>query len=330
MTRLSSERQLGRREFVGLAAGAFLVAAIPLSRRRPAELIRRSMPVMGTIADFAVVHRNPAIAHAAIDAAMLELRRVERTMTRFNNVSDIGRANIRASRDGITVSRETALVTAEALRWAHATDGRYDPAVGTLSALWDVTHRHEPPAEDRIAVLAGRQFYRLVEVGSFAGASALRFHDGNVRLDLGSIAKGYAVDRAVDALRRKGISKGLVVAGGDLYALGSGPDDEPWSVGIQSPTDNRRMAGVLQLADRAVATSGTYQQFFRHRGRRYHHLIDPVTGHPRETTMQSLSITAATVMEADVAATALYGLSPSMITAGLAVHAPDAELARAI
>ena len=179
-------------------------------------------------------------------------------------------------------------------------------------------------------MLAGRQFYRLVEVGSFAGASALRFHDGNVRLDLGSIAKGYAVDRAVDALRRKGISKGLVVAGGDLYALGSGPDDEPWSVGIQSPTDNRRMAGVLQLADRAVATSGTYQQFFRHRGRRYHHLIDPVTGHPRETTMQSLSITAATVMEADVAATALYGLSPSMITAGLAVHAPDAELARAI
>src|SRR5687767_5192576 len=145
--------RVGRREFVGLAVGAFVVASIPLSRRRPPALVRRSVPVMGTIAQFAVVHPDQWRAHAAIDAAVDELRWVERTMTRFTTTSDVGRANAAAARDAVPVSSQTALVTTEALRWADALDGRYDPALGALVALWDVRNRHEPPAEERIAPL---------------------------------------------------------------------------------------------------------------------------------------------------------------------------------
>ena len=321
---------LGRREFVGMALGAFVVASLPLARRRPAGVVRRAMPVMGTIAQFAVVSRDERHAHAAIDAAMEELQCVERTMTRFTDHSDIGRANLAAARDAVAVSAETAFVTREGLRWASALDGRYDPAAGAIVKLWDVRNRHEPPADDRVAELAGRRFHRAVEAGTYRGSPALRYHDDGARLDLGSIAKGYGVDRAVHALRRHGIEKAIVVAGGDIYALGSAPDDEPWTIGIQSPTDERAIAGTLRLADRAVATSGTYRQFFRHGGRTYHHIMDPVTAQPRATAMQSLTIVADSVMRADAATTALFGMDEGAIVRELARQLPGAQLARII
>jgi len=329
-TRDDVQRALGRREFVGLGLGAFVVAAIPLAKRSPVGVVRRTMPVMGTIAQFAVVHRDPQQAHAAIDAAMDELLWVERTMTRFTDTSDIGRANLFAASEGIIVTPETAYVTSEALRWASALDGRYVPAIGAVCKLWDVKHRHEPPPADRVAELADRRFHRAVEVGTYHGGSVLRYHDDDTRLDLGSIAKGYGVDRAVTALRRRGIEKALVVAGGDLYALGSAPGGEPWTIGIQSPMDESTIVGTLRLADRAVATSGTYRQFFRHRGHRYHHIMDPATAAPRATAMQSLSVIADSVMHADAATTALFGMGEGEIVRELARNLPGAQLARII
>jgi thiamine biosynthesis lipoprotein len=322
------EQQIGRREFVGLGLGAFVVATIPLARRRPVGTVHRAVPVMGTIAQFAVVYRDPRRAHAAIDAAMAELQWVERTMTRFTDTSDIGRANLSAARDAVPVTPETAFVASEALRWANAVDGRYDPAIGTVCALWDVKHRHAPPASTQVAELAGRRFHRSVEVDSFGGRAALRFHDVDARLDLGSIAKGYGVDRAVAALRRTGIEHAIVVAGGDLYALGTAPGGDPWTIGIQSPTDERALAGTLALSDRGVATSGTYRQFFRYRGHKYHHIMDPFTAEPRATEMQSLTIAADSVMHADAATTALFGLSESEIRSGIARTLPGAALVR--
>ena len=318
--------EMGRREFVGLGLGAFVVAALPLARRQPAGITRRAMPVMGTIAQFAVVHRDPRAAHAAIDAAFAELQWVERTMSRFTDGSDVGRANLSAHRDGVVVSRETALVTTAALRWSDALDGRYDPSIGAVSALWDVKNRHEPPPDEQVRELADRRLYRSVEVGASRGASVIRYHDNGPRLDLGSIAKGYGVDRAVQALRDRGITKALVVAGGDLYALGTDPEGDPWSIGIQSPLDERELAGTLALSDRAVATSGTYRQFFRHRGRRYHHIMDPVTAAPRVTMMQSLTIVADDVMQADAATTALFGMTEAEIVGTLRRELPAAQL----
>ena len=320
--------RMGRREFVGLAAGAFIVASVPFARRRPVGVVRRAMPVMGTIAQFAVVHRDPRQAHAAIDAAVAELQWVDRTMTRFTDGSDIGRANLFAARDAVVVTPETAHVTAEGLRWASALDGRYDPAAGAVVKLWDVKHRHEPPPADRVAELAARRFHRAVEVGTRGGAPVLRYHESDARLDLGSVAKGYAVDRAVMALRRHGVQKAIVVAGGDIYALGTAPDDEAWTIGIQSPTDEDAIVGTLRLADRAVATSGTYRQFFRYRGRTYHHIMDPVTAQPRETAMRSLTVVADSVMQADAATTALFGMGESEIVSELARNLPGAHLVR--
>ena len=326
----SVRQRVSRREFVGLGLGAFVAASIPLSRRQPAGLVQRSIPVMGTVARFAVVHHDAAQAQLAIDAAIDELLHVERVMTRFTDTSDVGRANLLAATDAVPVTRETALVTAESLRWADVLDGRYDPALGAVTRLWNVKDRHEPPDDDAISVLAGRGFHRMVEVGATGGTQVLRFHGKGPKLDLGSIAKGFGVDQAVRALRQNGIDNALVVAGGDLYALGTAPDGEPWSIGIQSPSDMREIVGTLRLENRAVATSGTYRQFFRHRGHRYHHIMDPVTARPRETAMQSLTIIADRVMHADAATTALYGMNEGDIQRHLVKQLPGAELARVV
>ena len=135
---------------------------------------------------------------------------------------------------------------------------------------------------------------------------------------------------AVNALRARGIERALVVAGGDLYALGTAPDGEPWTIGIQSPTDPDGIVGTLALADQAVATSGTYRQFFRYHGRRFHHLMDPATASPRAATMQSLTIVADSVMHADAATTALFGMGEREIASALATQLPGARIARVL
>jgi FAD:protein FMN transferase len=319
-----------RRRFLAIGVGAFVVGGLPvvIGRTRAVRVTRRTIPIMGTIAEFAVVHPDVAVAEQAIDAAIAELRFVDATMSRFNGASEIGRANSHASRDAVAIGAPTATVVAEALRWADATAGAYDPAIGSAIELWDVEHRHEPPpTRDRLA-LAGRTLFRQVELDDFRGRPHLRFHDASVRIDLGAIAKGYAVDRAVNALRSHGITKAVVDAGGDLYALGTAADNEPWQIGIQSPDDERALAGLLTASDVAIATSGTYRQFFKYRGVRYHHLLDPATAAPRQTAVRSYTVRADSCMHADVAATALYGQPAADANRILARLAPGAVVDR--
>jgi thiamine biosynthesis lipoprotein len=325
-----SSGSVDRRQFLAIGVGAFVVAGLPIAvaRTRSTRTTRRTIPVMGTIAEFAVVHPDTAVAQRAIDAAIRELRFVESTMTRFNDVSEIGRANLHASRVPSVIGAPTAVVVAEALRWADATNGAYDPAIGGAIALWDVEHRHEPPREQDREVFAARGLFRVVELDQFKQQPHLRFHEGDARLDLGAIAKGYGVDRAVAALREHGITKAVVDVGGDLYALGTAADNEPWQIGIQSPDDERALAGMLTAADVAIATSGTYRQFFKYRGVRYHHLLDPVTAAPRQTNVRSFTIRADSCMHADVAATALYGRTADDANRILARLAPGAHVDR--
>jgi thiamine biosynthesis lipoprotein len=301
----SSTWRPSRRDVLFLGVGGF-VAAVPFARRSNVTLVRRNVLTMGTIAEFAVAHRDPLVANAAIDKAVEALRFVDNTMSRFKPSSDIGRANLRAAHAPVAVCAETMDVLNESLRWSEDSGGVFDPCLGRAIQLWDVAHRHEPPATAEVTRLANRQLYRKLDVSFHQGQHVVRFDDPDVRLDLGAIAKGYAVDRAVAALRAEGIEQALVGAGGDVYALGKSPSGEPWHVGIQSPDDRHRLAGSLSLEDAAVATSGDYQQFFVHGSHRYHHLLDPLTGAPKATPRRSVSVVADTCMAADAGATVAF------------------------
>ncbi len=310
---MSTDRFVGlhldRREFLTVGMGVFVALSFPRALRRHVSLVKRSVPLMGTLAEIQIAHRDERFAEDAIDAALAELQWVERTMTRFRSDSDIGRANLGAGRGGVRVTRETAFVIAAALRASSVSDGRFDPAVGAASELWDVLNRHQPPAGDRVQRLAARGFWRKVDVADGLGSPRVRFDDPDLHLDLGAIAKGYGIDRATSVLRSRGVKHAIVTVGGDLFALGNSPEGEPWTVGIRSPHDPNGLAATLRVTDRAVATSGDYERFFFWHGMRYHHLIDPATAAPRLTPFHSATVLANCCIDADAASTSVFGLS---------------------
>ncbi len=321
-----SDTRLRRRGVLALGVGAFVLAATPLAILRRSRRVRRTVPVMGTLAEFVVVHGDPHEAQSAIDAAIRALHAVDRSMSRFRADSDVGRANSSAGQGPVRVSPATAAVVAQALGWAEASDGAFDPCVGRAAALWEVTRRSAPPHADRVARLAGRKLYRGLEVDRHQGHAVVRLAERDAALDLGGIAKGFAVDRAAAALRARGVTSALVNVGGDLVAIGGAEDGEDWRIGVRSPHDPSELIGKLRVRDAAVATSGDYERFFRHGGRRYHHLLDPSTAAPRESSTHSVTILAGDCVTADAAATAAFGANAEDARALLARVAPAARI----
>lgn len=298
---------LTRREVIALGVGALTAASVPWWRHR-VRLVRRSIPVMGTIAEVAVAHRDVGVAQAAIDAAFNELRLVDALMSRFNPQSDIGQVNRSAGRRGVTVDPVTAEVVEAGLAWAAWTDGQFDPCLGRAMELWDIEHSTTPPDASAFRRFGGRRLFEHIDVERKRNGALIALRDADAAIDLGGIGKGYAVDRAADAVRTLGIEHALINAGGDLAAVGASPDGSPWKIGIRSPRSADEMAATVEVVDAAVATSGDYLQFFEHGGRRYHHLLDPVTGSPRTTAMRSLTVKAERCVDADAGATAGFGL----------------------
>jgi thiamine biosynthesis lipoprotein len=298
-----------RRDFLVLGMGALAVATLPRALRRKAQLVRRQIPVMGTVAEIAVRHQNESWAQRAMDAAFAELRRVDETMSRFRDDSDVGRLNRASPGAAVAVSAHTAQVLRRSLRWAEVSEGRFDPCLGRAVELWDVGRRTAPPPGGEVQRLAAAGLHRTLEVER----RVARLHSRQAAVDLGGIGKGFGVDLAGQALKDHGVFHALVNVGGDLVALGVGADGEPWRIGIRSPDHPDQIAETLTVSDRAVATSGDYLQYFRYSGRRYHHLLDPTSGEPRRTAMRSLTVEADRCVDADAAATALFGADDGTI-----------------
>jgi thiamine biosynthesis lipoprotein len=319
-----------RRDFISLGIGAFVVGSIPFAARKRQRLVRRTLPIMGTFGEVAVVHRDERYAQGAIDAAFQEMRRVESVLTRFRPDSEIGRANLSAFAAPQNVSAETSQVLQTALHWADLTAGAFDPCLGQAVALWDFHNRTQPPEADDVRRFALRGLYQALELGRSRGKDVVLFHEEDMQIDLGGIGKGYGVDRAVEALRSWGVGSALVNVGGDLYAIGASEDGDPWKVGVRSPDDPNALVATLDMTDRAVATSGDYHQFFEHGGRRYHHLLDPATGEPSQGALRSVTVAAESCIDADAGATTAFVTADPAAADLLARAAPGAEVVHTI
>ncbi|MDT8324624.1 MAG: FAD:protein FMN transferase, partial [Bacteroidota bacterium] len=183
-----------------------------------------------------------------------------------------------------------------------ASGGAFDIAVEPLIRTWgfdgDTPSR---PDQHALAVALAASGWRHIRIGT----------DGHIRktpeamINFGAIAKGYAVDRAVEVLRGLGVAEGLVNAGGEVRATGGS-----WSIGIQHPRSPSELVAVVDPRGRAIATSGDYEQYFEEGGRRYHHIFDPATGMPARTC-QSVSVIADDDMTADALATAVFVMGPA-------------------
>jgi thiamine biosynthesis lipoprotein len=167
--------------------------------------------------------------------------------------------------------------------------------------------RDDPPTDDEIDAARQRVGYKKIEVRT--EPPALRKFATDVYLDLSAVAKGYAVDQVSEALAQAGAHASMVEIGGEVVTRGTKPDGTPWRIGVERPDDTGRMVQlVLELGDRALATSGDYRNYFESQGRRYSHTIDPKTGRPVLHDLAQVSVEAGACMEADAVATALLVL----------------------
>lgn len=265
---------------------------------------RRARLLMGTVVEITLLDGGAqSDAEAAMEAAFSAMAEVEARMSAHRQDSEVARLN--AAAGPLKVSAETAEVLELGLHVAAASAGAFDLTMGQLKALWgfEGDAPHVPSDAEIVTALHG------------IGPESLRLEgrlvtkrNAALRVDLSAIAKGYAVDQAIDALRAAGIRRASVNAGGDLRLLGD-HGGRPWRIGIQHPRHPQGVLVTLELADAAVVTSGDYERFFEVEGVRYHHILDPRNGRPADAC-QSVTVVAASAAEADALATAAFVLGP--------------------
>lgn len=290
------------RPFILLLLGLLLAAAWWRLQPGPGA-VQHSRLLLGTTVTIEAAGAEAAVLERAVATAFAEIARVEALMSPHRPDSDVSRLN--AAERTALVAPETAEVIALGLEIARRSDGAFDLNLGRLKALWGI-ETDTPQVPSPAAITAALQ-------GIGPGALSL---SGNLvtksspqlAIDLGAIAKGYAVDRAIAVLRADGIPSAAVNAGGDIGLLGS-KQGRPWRIGVQHPRQPGSVLVTLEVADRAVVTSGDYERSFERAGRRYHHLFDPHTGLPADRC-QSVTVLAPSAMLADALATALFVLGP--------------------
>ncbi len=258
------------------AAGALWLLTAAVSPASAAWVQRVTDGIMGTRITVELWAEDQAQGEAAIDAVLDAMRHVDETMSTYKPTSEVSRVNAGAADAPMRISQELFDVLTEARKYSELTDGAFDITYASVGYLYDF-RRHVRPDETQIASKLPAVDYRNVILD--AANRTVRFARKGVRIDLGGIAKGYSVDLGIRALQARGITRAYVSAGGDSRIIGD-RFGKPWMVGIRDP---RKGPGSvitrIPLVDAAVSTSGDYERFFDEGGVRYHHIIDPHTGH---------------------------------------------------
>lgn len=273
------------------------------------DLVEDSRLAMGSSLRIAVWTRDTAGASQAMQRVFAEFDRLDRTLSVWHADSDVSRLNAAAGRGPVPVGADTLAVLAAAIDAGRATGGKFDITFGALSDVWRFDHDQDGrvPSAAEIARRLPLVDYTAVRVDAVAGTAQLG-REG-VRVHLGGIGKGYAVDRGVRMLRDAGFSDFLIQSGGDLYASGT-RGDRPWRAGLADP---RGVGGAsfaaIDLRDETFSTSGDYERAFVKDGVRYHHILDPDTGEPARLC-RSVTIVAPSAMTADWVSTGAFILGP--------------------
>lgn len=285
-----------------------IAAALALFTVRSGDpIVRESRPFAGGLATVSVVGGRPAARARAVEEAFQAFARVDEVMNEWRPESPLSALNAAAGSGAWTrLPPDLCRVLRLALDGARRSGGLFDPTWAALRPAWRFDAGASPPGDGQVAALCPLVGWRAVAVEPApGGACRARLPREGMAVGLGGIAKGWAVDRAVAALRRRGFSRFLVQAGGDLYA-GRGPRGQGWTVGIRDPRGpGDAVFAHLALRDRAFSTSGDYEHFFEAGGRRYHHVIDPRTCRPAEGA-RSVTIRARSAVEAEVLSKAAF------------------------
>lgn len=273
-----------------------LLIVIGLCGCQNQRLYRESRAMMGTFVEVISPDKR------AIDIVFAEIKRIEDLLSKYKEDSEVAKLNKLGK---LKVSPETFYVIKKAKEFWRVSDGAFDISVGPLADLWGFTEKkYRLPSEQEIKktlALVGSDKIILQE-----DEFVIKFGILSMKIDLGAIAKGYAVDCAIKKLKEKGIISCLINAGGDIYCLGD-KFGQPWNVAIQNPR-GKGLLGYIELKDRGIATSGDYEKYFITHNKRYAHILNPKTGHPENSGVISVTVMAPNCLTADALATAIFVL----------------------
>lgn len=270
-----------------------------------ADWHRLEEPLMGTSVSVELWHEDAAAGQAAARAVMAEYHRINESMSTYREDSEISHVNREAHRAAVRVSDELFELIARSMTLAQLSDGAFDITFDSVGQHYDFRAGELPDASDLQAGIAALD-YRLVELDE--QARSVRFLAPGVRINLGGIAKGYAIERGAQLLLARGVEHALLNAGGDSRVIGD-RRGQAWMVGVRDPRNRNAVVVRLPIVNEAISTSGDYERYFESDGVRYHHILNPRTGHPVS------GVRSATVIGPD--ATMTDGLSTTIFVMGV-------------
>ncbi len=271
--------------------------------------VSRATTVMETFLTVSIYDREISAerANALIDSTFAEMRRIEMVMTDYSDSSEVGVINTHAGKDSVEVSEELVSVLKEAAMWSEESGGAFDVTVGPIVNAWNfLASEPEIPSASKIRVLQQLVGWKKL----FIDRHKVFLKEKGMRIDLGGIAKGYAVDRAIEILKRNNVKNTIVDLGGNLGVWWEGThalDSSVAEILIRHPRKEGKFFGAFKAGTCGISTSGDYQRYFVKNGIRYHHIINPKTGSPVKDVV-SVTIVADNAMHADILSTLVFVL----------------------
>lgn len=250
---------------------------------------------------------------AVFEEIFTRLEEIESKMTFNKEASEIIDINNAAGTSSVEVSQETYDLIEESIKYSEISSGKFDVTIGPLVDLWDIWDndlkptRETLPSEEEIVTAKNLINYKKISFNE--EETSIKLEDEKMKIDLGSIAKGYAADEVIRILKENNIDKAIFNLGGNIYVLGSKNETDDWKVGIQNPLEpTGSYLGIVNVSNVSIVTSGTYERFIIVNDQKYHHILDPDTGYPVENNLQSVSIISKSSTDADAYSTTLFGL----------------------
>ncbi len=257
--------------------------------------------VMGTVIQAEVLARDQMAGERAIKRVFDEMRRIDRQMSPYKPSSELSRVNQLASSSPVAISAELFGLLRRSVEISVLSAGSFDITYASAGKLYDYRAAKRPTNSELIQVLPTIN-YRHLQLDS--QATSIYFKRSGVHIDLGGIAKGHAVDRAIVRLQKMGVEQAMVSAGGDSRFIGQ-RDGSPWVVGIKDPRQRDAVIARLPLMDIAISTSGDYERFFISDGERFHHILNPRSGTSAKG-LRSVSVLGPEATMTDALATAVF------------------------
>ncbi len=290
----------------GIPLAVMVLCLSLVSGTAAADWFKKTESIMGTQIHAEVWHENGIVAEQALAAVMSEMRRIDALMSPYKKTSELSLLNKNAHPSAYRVSSELFDLIKKSNRISELTHGAFDITYASVGRYYDYREAHRPADAQMEKALAAIDYRHLVFDNE---KQAIRFAHESVYVDLGGIAKGYAVDRCINLLIDLGFSQAMVSAGGDSRIVGD-HRGQPWSVGVKNPRDPQAMVAVLPLENTAISTSGDYERYFIEEGVRYHHILDPGTGQSAQSS-RSVTILGEEATFTDALSTSVFVLGPA-------------------